>query len=95
MIKTIQKNINKILGTKITDQQTRTILAVISAIGYRKKSKIPDYGLIANEMTPGGQSYDIARDIHGVIDSIDVSTNQSPGLSVKQTITIRLFNDDY
>ena len=90
MIKAIQKSISKILKIDITKKQTKIILAVISAVGY--KHQIPDYGLIANEMTPGAQFHDISRDLHGVIESIDISMSQDPQHCVEQTIIIRLLS---
>jgi hypothetical protein len=94
MIKAIQKSISKILNHHVTEEQTKVILAVISIIDHQNEIKIPNEGIISNGITPGAPFYDIVQNIHGVIQSVDVSMSHDMSYPVEHIITIHLCSNE-
>ena len=94
MIKAIQKSISKIIEKNITHKQTKTILAVISVIDHQHQIKIPNEEIISNGITPGAPFYDIVQNVHGFIESVDISTSHNMSYPIEHIITIRLHSNE-
>lgn len=94
MIKAIQKSISKILNYHVTEEQTKTILAVISIVDHKNEIKIPNEGIISNGITPGAPFYDIIQNVHGIINSVEVSISNDMSYPIEHIITIHLYSNE-
>lgn len=92
MIKVIQKNISKILNHHVTEEQTKTIIAVINIINQEKE--IPTDGIISNGLMPGSSFYDIVQNIHGFVQSVDISMSHDMSYPIEHIITIHLCSNE-